>query len=67
MIYLQVDFKICYRDQDISIISKIIEKVSMIKYFLIRMLLNINLFIYSLRNEIKMSTLAKGGGLSRKL
>jgi len=30
MIYLQVDLKVCYRDQDISLIFKVIEKVNII-------------------------------------
>ena len=64
MIYLQVDFKVCYRDQDISLISKIIEKVNII---LIRILLSTDLFTSSLRNAIKTSILGKGDGSLRKL
>ena len=68
MIYLQIDFSISYKDQDILKISKIIEKVKLlfsINIFILNYF-NINLFTCSLRKEIQIIILDKEDGLLKK-
>jgi hypothetical protein len=52
MVFTKIDFNISYRDQDITLINKTIEKVNMeiLAFFNNHIIINTNL-IYSLREE----------------
>ena len=67
MVFVKIDFKISYRDQDIALINKTIEKVNIaiLAFFNNHIIINTNQ-AYSLKNETLTLTQDKAVGLSKK-
>jgi hypothetical protein len=63
MTMYQVDLNLPYKDQNVVLISKIIEKVSIILYYLmIRIRMKIMIIFYSSKKEIRIRQSGKGVG-----